>query len=270
MRLDPQRVAVVTGAASGIGRAVSEALSQRSLRLALVDRDERGLEATAATLRKAGCELSIHAVDVSNSEQMACLPEAVLAHHHGVHLLVNSAGVALAGPLSDVSLHDIEWILGTNVWGLVYACKYFLPHLCRQEEAHIVNILSDFALIGFPTKSAYCASKFAARGFSESLRAELFRSGVGVTCVYPGAVRTNLIRNSRTWNREKKALEERFLAEHGLPAETVAAAALRGIERNLPRVLVGRQTVLIDLAQRLAPAWTASLVARFQQRVTFI
>jgi short-subunit dehydrogenase len=269
MRLFQDRVAVVTGAASGIGRGVSEALAQRGCDLALVDRDEVGLRQTKARLARAGRRVSLHVTDVSDRAQMEVLPEAILQSHGHIHLLVNNAGVSLAGPLTELSLDDFEWIVGINFWGVVYGCKLFLPYLDR-EEAHIVNIVSDFGLIGFPTKSAYCATKFAVRGFSEAVRAELHGSRVGLTCVYPGPVHTKMMQNARAWDPAKKEAEARFLAERGIPLETVVSRILRGIERNSARVLIGRETYLIDLMKRLCPTWTDDLVARLQKRFPFV
>jgi short-subunit dehydrogenase len=270
MRLGAGQVAVVTGAGGGIGRAISVALAQRGCDLALVDRDAAGLQQTQSLIQPTGRTLSLHVVDVSQRPAMARLPQAVIEAHGGVHLLVNNAGVSLAGPLEQLAPEDMEWIVGVNFWGVVSGCQLFLAHLRRQPEAHIVNILSDFALIGFPTKSAYCATKFAVRGFSEALRAELHGSGIGLTCVYPGPADTHLVRGGRAWDAAKNALEAQFLKERGIPLERIAAGVVRGIERNAARVLIGRETVAIDLMSRLFPAWTNTLMARMQKRLPFV
>jgi len=268
MRIQPGHVAVVTGAASGIGKAIALALADRGCRLALVDLDEAGLRELQGALP--GRAISLHVTDVAERQQMERLPGEVVAVHGAVHLLVNNAGVSLAGPLEAVSLDDLEWIVGVNFWGTVYGCRLFLPHLRRQNAAHIVNILSDFAILGFPTKTAYCATKFGVRGFSEALRAELHRTGVGVTCVYPGPADTNIARKGRAVDSEKQALEARFLAERGIPLEVIAARTLTGVDRNAARVLIGRETYAFDLVKRLAPEWADRMVARVSKRVPFL
>lgn len=269
MRSFRDRVAVVTGAAGGIGRGIAAALAARGCPVALVDRDAAGL-AAAAALQERGDRVSAHVADVADREAVAALPEAVLRAHGAVHLLVNNAGVSLAGPLEAVSLTDFDWAFRVNFWGVAHGCAAFLPHLRRADAAHIVNVASDFALIGCPTKTAYCATKFAVRGFTEALRAELYGTSVGVTCVYPGPVATGIVRQGRAWDAAKAALEDRFLAERGLPVECAVAPILRGIERNRARVLIGRETRAIDWVTRLSPELAATLVGRLRKRIPFL
>lgn len=270
MRRWSDRVAVVTGAGSGIGRALCEALARRGCDLVLVDRDEDGLAGTARGLQATGCKLSLHRVDVADRAQMECLPEVVLREHGRVHLLVNNAGVSVAGPFAEMSLDDFEWIVGVNFWGVVYGCKGFLPHLIREDQAHIVNILSDFGLIGFPTKSAYAATKFAVRGFSESLRAELHGTSVGLTCVYPGPVATNLVRSGRVADPVKQEQEAEFVRRRSIPVERVVERTLRGVERGRPRVLIGQETYFMDFMARHFPGVSARLLPLARKHLPFL
>jgi len=270
MRKLQDRVAVVTGAGGGIGRAVCQSLAERGCRLALVDLDEAGLAETASRVATGGERISLHVIDVSDKDAMAQLPQAVISRHGDVNILINNAGVSLAGPFETISIEDLEWIFGINFWGVVYGCKFFLPHLRQAEEAHIVNVASEFGLFGLATKSGYCATKFALRGLSEALRAELNGSRIGLTCVYPGAVDTNLIKRGRTWDERKKEVEAGFVAARGIPLEKVAACIVRGIERNSRRVLIGRDARLIDAFMRISPSFTAAVVAQVQKRMPFL
>jgi short-subunit dehydrogenase len=264
------RVAVVTGAASGIGQALALCLAGHKCDLALVDVNEEGLRKTKQKIHPHERKVSIHIVDVSRKEKMVHLPDEVLSQHGKVNILINNAGVSLAGRFEDVRLEDFEWIFGVNFWGMIYGCKFFLPHLRKTDEAHIVNVASDFGLFGLPTKTGYCSTKFAMRGFSEALRAELYGSNVGLTCVYPCAVNTAIVKTGRAVDEEKKNLEAQFLESHSLPAEKVAEKIVRGIKRNSARVLIGFDTRMIDLTTRLAPSLTNALIARTQKRIPFL
>src|SRR2546422_10777174 len=168
MRICKNTVAVVTGAASGIGKAVASELSKRGWHLALVDLNESALQETVVELSNTNQHVTAHSADVSSEYQMRNLMTGALREHGQVHLLVNNAGVSVACPFDQLDLQDFRWLMGVNFWGTVFGCKFFLPHLAAADSAAIVNILSDFALVGFPTKTSYSASKFAIRGFSEA------------------------------------------------------------------------------------------------------
>jgi short-subunit dehydrogenase len=270
MRNLKERIAVVTGAAGGIGRFVSRRLAKKGCILALVDLNAEGINQTAEQIASFGGRASLHPADVSDKSGVSKLVETIVSRYGAVHILVNNAGVSLAGPFEAVSLEDFEWIFGVNFWGAVYCCKFFLPHMRRVEEAHIVNVSSDFGLIGLGTKTGYCSTKFALRGFSEALRAELHGTQIGLTCVYPGPVDTNLVRSGRSWDKEKQKLEARFVELRSIPIEKVADRIVRGIERNSSRVLIGADSRLIDVMTRLSPTLTAAIVARFQKRAPFL
>jgi short-subunit dehydrogenase len=193
---------------------------------------------------------------------MAAFAEAVVAQHGGVDLLVNNAGVSVTGTLEQQSLEDLRWIVGVNFWGVVHGCKVFLPHLRARPEAHVVNVSSVFGLIGLPTQSSYCATKFAVRGFSEALWAELADARVGVTVVHPGGVRTQIVRRSRSYDpAAKAAMVERF-ERMAMPPERAAERIVRGVERGRMRVRIGRETYLVDWLKRLFPVSIHRLVVR--------
>jgi short-subunit dehydrogenase len=264
------KLAVVTGASSGIGRALAHELAQRGADLALVDVAEAGLAETAARAATTGRKVSTHVADVSDATRMAALPAEVLAAHGRVDLLFNNAGVSVTGTLDEQSIDDLRWIVGVNFWGVVHGCKFFLPVLRRAAaasgEAHIVNVSSLFGLIGLPTQSSYCATKFAVRGFSEALWAELRGAGIGVTSVHPGGVNTNIVRASRSADATaKQRMADRFERLTTSP-EKVARKILRAVERNKLRVLVCPETHAADVVKRLAPAVVHRLVERGYRR----
>ena len=254
--------AAITGAASGIGRALALELAARGCDLALADRDEGGLQAVAAEIAKAGSQkVSLHRVDVSEPGQIADFAVAAVAAHPGLNILINNAGVALLGQFSEIDQAQMDWLMNINFWGVVHGTRAFLPHLAQQREAHIVNISSIFGIIAPPGQTAYAAAKFAVRGFSESLRHELqmTESSVQLSVVHPGGIATNIARNSRTGagvtdNMRRAESIERF---DNAARTTPTAAALRiikGIEKNQPRILIGADAVVPDLLQRLRPA----------------
>ena len=262
--------AAVTGAASGIGRALALELAARGCDLALADRDEAGLQATAAEIGRAGArKVTVHRVDVGEPQQIADFAEAAIAAHAGLNIVVNNAGVALLGQFSEIDQAQMDWLMDINFWGVVHSTRAFLPHLARQREAHIVNLSSIFGIIAPPGQTAYAAAKFAVRGFSESLRHELqmAASPVRLSVVHPGGVATNIVRNSRagtgvTDNARRAQTIERFDA---VAKTTPAAAALRiivGIEKNHPRILIGNDARFMDLLQRFRPGTYWAVLAR--------
>jgi short-subunit dehydrogenase len=262
--------AAVTGAASGIGRALALELAARGCDLALADRDEAGLHATAAEIGRAGSQkVTAHRVDVGEPQQIANFAEAATLAHPGLNIVVNNAGVALLGQFNEIDQAQMDWLMDINFWGVVHSTRAFLPHLARQREAHIVNLSSIFGIIAPPGQTAYAAAKFAVRGFSESLRHELqmAASPVRLSVVHPGGVATNIVRNSRagtgvTDNARRAQTIERFDA---VARTTPAAAALRiiaGIEKNRPRILIGNDARFMDLLQRFRPGTYWAVLAR--------
>jgi short-subunit dehydrogenase len=262
--------AAVTGAASGIGRALALELARRGCDLALADRDEAGLQTLTAEIgNDPGCKVSVHRLDVGEPGQIQEFAVAAIAAHPSLNILVNNAGVALLGSFNEVDQAQMEWLININFWGVVHGTRAFLPHLGAQRAAHIVNLSSIFGIIAPPGQTAYCAAKFAVRGFSESLRHELAmaNSPVKLSVVHPGGVSTNIVRNMRTGNgvsdnaRRAESID-RFDA---MARTTPAAAALRiieGIEKNQPRILIGGDARFMDLLQRFRPATYWAVLAK--------
>lgn len=193
------RVAAITGAGSGIGRALAEQLAGHGAHLALSDIDDTGLAETVRRCEGRGVKVTSAHLDVADRAAVDAWAEAVAAEHGKVNLIFNNAGVALGATVEDMSIEDMTWLMNINFWGVVYGTKAFLPHLKAAGEGHIVNISSVFGLISIPTQSAYNAAKFAVRGFTDSLRIELDAMNCGVSCttVHPGGIKTNIARNAR-------------------------------------------------------------------------
>jgi short-subunit dehydrogenase len=262
--------AAVTGAASGIGRALALELAARGCDLALADRDEGGLQAVAAEIAKAGTtKVTTHRVDVSEPQQIQEFAAAAIAAHPSLNIVVNNAGVALMGSFNEIDQAQMDWLMNINFWGVVHGTRAFLPHLAKQREAHIVNLSSIFGIVGPPGQTAYAAAKFAVRGFSESLRHELqmANSPIKLSVVHPGGIATNIARNSRTGagvtdNARRAESIERFDNAARTTPAVAAQTIADGIERNRPRILIGFDAKFIDLLQRLRPATYWKALAR--------
>jgi NAD(P)-dependent dehydrogenase (short-subunit alcohol dehydrogenase family) len=268
----PNGVAVVTGAGSGIGRALARQLAVASSALALADIDEAGLQQTAASLSERGVQLTTHVVDVSDESAMQSFAQDVLARHGRVTLLINNAGVALHGRFEEISLDDLRWLMGINFWGVVHGVKYFLPLLKKEPRAHIVNISSVFGIVAPAGQSAYSASKFAVRGFTEALRHELEGTSVFVSCVHPGGIRTPIARRARLGANTPPGARDEAVARFDRLTPTMpdaaAARILQGVERREPRILIGRDARQIDVLQRLRPGTYWKTLARRVQEPT--
>jgi NAD(P)-dependent dehydrogenase (short-subunit alcohol dehydrogenase family) len=255
------RTAVVTGAAGGIGRGIALALARRGCHVALADIDEAALARTTAEI--AGQEsarslrVSHYRLDVANRAAVAALPAQVMAAHGAVDILVNNAGVALGGTFLEIAETDFDWLLGINFWGVVQMTRAFLPLLSNSEEARIVNVSSLFGLIAPPGQTAYAASKFAVRGFSESLRHELADTRIGVTVVHPGGIATSIAKNARmpaSLSDDEAAKRRTFFDSFlTMPPETAGEIIVRGVERRKARILVGSDAKYAELVERLMP-----------------
>ena len=258
------KVAAITGAGSGIGRSLAYALARRGCDLALSDINAEGMAETAAQAKKFGIKVSEAIVDVSNRLAMHDWAEKVVAEHGKVNLIFNNAGVAHCGTVADTEYADYEWLMGINFWGVVYGTKEFLPHLEASGDGHVINISSVFGLFAQPTQSVYNSSKFAVRGFTESLRQELDLSEgcVSATCVHPGGIKTNIALSARFNDSGEKMLGKNTeLTRQAFndnmlrtSPEQTAEAILRAVERNRRRVIIGLDARLADIIQRLLPA----------------
>lgn len=262
------RTFAITGAGSGIGRALSKRLASQGARLAISDVDEEGLEETLEQIGSTSNVL-VTRVDVADRDAVFGWRDEVLDRFGEVHGIVNNAGVSLRSLVEEMEIDDFKWLMDINFWGVVHGTQAFLPSLKKVDRGHVVNISSVFGMIGVPTQSAYNASKFAVRGFTESLREEMLveKSNVVVSCVHPGGIKTNIVRNGRI--REMANFEDRGdLVENfdrelaRTTAEDAAGTIVKGMQAGKARILIGADARLIDVVQRALPVTYQTLVAR--------
>ncbi|MCY1015708.1 SDR family NAD(P)-dependent oxidoreductase [Pyxidicoccus sp. MSG2] len=271
MKTVKNRVAAITGAGSGIGRATAVLLARNGCDVALSDVNEQGLRETADQCRTHGVRVDAARVDVAKREAVHAWADAVVQTLGAVHVVINNAGVALGATIEDTRYEDFEWLMNINFWGVVYGTKAFLPHLRAAGEGHIVNVSSVFGLIGVPTQGAYNAAKFAVKGFTEALRQELEVESVpiGVTCVHPGGIKTNIARSARVthrkgWTDERSTSD--FEKSFSTTPEKAASDILSAILKNRRRQLIGGDAVFIDLMQRMLPTLYQRLVVAGARR----
>jgi short-subunit dehydrogenase len=269
LQIDPGTIAVITGAAGGIGAGVARALERRGVTLCLVDIDTQRLEAATSGVERA----TGYICDVSDLEAVTHLSARLAATFGRIDLLVNNAGISVAGALTGLPRAQFERAIDVNFWGTVNCTTAFLPLLRAARDsrrsAAICNVLSDFALFSLPTKAPYAASKHASRAYTECLSAELFGEGIQVTAVYPGATATGLVMRGYATDPVKQDREAHWLAG-GMNPAFVGERIVRAIERGRIRALIGRDARAIDFATRLFPAFVQYLVARFWRRIPML
>jgi short-subunit dehydrogenase len=259
-----RKTVAITGAGSGIGRSLAKRLSQLECGLALADIDEAGLRETAGMLA-AGTRCTTHRVDVADRDAIYQFAADTVAAHGAVDAIVNNAGVALAGTVEEISDENLEWIVGINFWGVVHGTRAFLPHLKQRPRAHVVNLSSIFGIVSAPRMSAYNATKFAVRGFTESLRQDLKGTSVVATCVHPGGIATHIARNARVdGSRSERRAHFATQFEKNLVTspDDAAERIVRGMARGEARVLIGNDAILGDLLARALPSAYDWLVGR--------
>jgi butyryl-CoA dehydrogenase len=253
------RVAAITGAGSGIGRALAQELARRGAHLALSDIDETGLAETVTLCEGSGVKVTSHRLDVADRDAVYAWADKVVEEHGKVNFIFNNAGVALAATIEAMSYEDFEWLMNINFWGVVYGTKAFLPHLKAAGEGHVVNLSSVFGLVSIPSQSAYNAAKFAVRGFTDSLRMELEIEGapVSATTVHPGGIKTNIGRNARIdasvtdLTADPEEARNQFERLAITRPDKAARQILAAVERDRRRALIGPDAVVIDLISRL-------------------
>lgn len=258
------KVVVITGAGSGIGRALALAFKKLGAKLAINDNNDNALLETVDVLGGPG-NAFYKAFDVADQPAFYEFADNVIAHYGRVDLVINNAGVAIFKlTASEVSIADYEWIMGVNLWGMMYGSLAFLPHLRKQKESGIVNVSSIFGVLGFPNQAPYCTTKFAIRGFTESLALEerMLKTGVTVTSVHPGGIKTNIVRNARYAGNDENAIKQAETLFITTP-EKAAEAIIAGIKRKKMRVIVGPDAKLLYFLTRLSPKFVRWYLIRF-------
>jgi NAD(P)-dependent dehydrogenase (short-subunit alcohol dehydrogenase family) len=262
------KVAAITGAGSGMGRSLAVLLAKRGCHVALSDVNEAGLAETVRLVADSGVKVTSQRLDVANKDDVFAWADQVVADHGKVNLIFNNAGVALGSSVDGGSYEDFEWLMNINFWGVVHGTKAFLPYLKQAGEGHVINTSSLFGLIAVPSQSAYNASKFAVRGFTEALRQELELENVNVsaTSVHPGGIKTNIARAARM----DKSVENlgmsvnstaKFEKLFRTTADDAAAQMIRAVEKNQRRLLIGNDAKVLDLMARVLPSSYQKLVA---------
>ncbi|NMN97581.1 SDR family NAD(P)-dependent oxidoreductase [Antrihabitans stalactiti] len=255
MRTFSNKVVAITGAGSGIGRALALQLAAEGSRLALSDVNIDGVSETAAQCQSVGSLARAYKLDVADREAFKDHCSAVIEDFGSVNMLVNNAGVALGADVLDMNWEDFDWLMGINFWGVANGTKLFLPKLIESGDGHVVNVSSVFGLMAIPSQSAYNAAKFAVRGFTEALRQEMRigRHPVGVTCVHPGGIKTNIARNARGVEAigDLGKMVEHFDRIALTTPERAASAILKGVRHNKPRVLIGPDARGFDVITRV-------------------
>ncbi len=247
------KTAVVTGAAGGLGRALALELHAHGCHLALIDRDRAGLEALQSAIDRQEQRVTIHCIDVSDEAAVARARMEVLAVHTDVDLLINNAGISVSRRFADLDEPDFQRVMAVNFWGAVYCSRHFLPDLKTRPHSRLVNISSDFALLGFPGKTAYGASKGALNSFTCSLQTELAGAAPRVCLVIPPPMPTGLVRDGGHSNPAARAVEMDFLTKNGMPPARAAARIIWGIRRGQGRIVVGSMMFWVDACSRFFP-----------------
>lgn len=243
------KVVVITGAGSGIGKALAEDFASRGAWLALSDINQENLEAIHQKLASQTKVFS-QVFDVGEEAAMQAFAQAVYQHYQKVEVVINNAGVAQTGAeFSEMTSEDFHWLININFWGVIYGSRSFLPYLREQKESSLVNISSIFGMIAVPSQTSYNASKFAVRGFTEALSLEekSNKTGVTVTAVHPGGIQTNILRNARGVDLSRVAEQEKLFKT---PPHKAAKAIIKGIQKKKNRILVGKDAYLIHYAQK--------------------
>jgi len=272
MKTFKNKVAVITGAGSGMGRYLAILLAKDGADVCICDVNEKTLSETLAMLRKFNVSVSSHILDVSDKKAIEALPKKVIDQHGKVDLVFNNAGVTAGSHFQDMKEENWDWVMGINFNGVINSTRAFIPHLVNNAEAAIVNTSSIFGIVAVPGQTAYHATKFAVRGFTESLALEMKQTNpnLQIHCVHPGHIGTNIAATARMSDEDFKDNETRssifsrnapktqqemgeLFKEGGMHPSKAAKIILNGVKKNKTKIFIGLDAKLLDLSQRLFP-----------------
>jgi NAD(P)-dependent dehydrogenase (short-subunit alcohol dehydrogenase family) len=264
MTIVAEKVVAVTGAASGIGRALARHLAAKGSSLAISDVNEAGLRETEAMLQGSTHRVTTHVVDVRSRAAVERYAADVVAQHGGVDIVINNAGLTVRAGIEEISYEDFELVINVNMWGVIYGTKAFLPHLRTRGAGHIVNISSINAMVPFLKNGPYNISKYAVLALSETLMQELAGEPIRVTCVHPGGIRTNIVRNAKG-NTENDVVAFDRVAR--TTPEKAAETIVSGVEKDKEQIFVGIDAKALATAKRLFPHWVVHRTGQVMRRL---
>tara|TARA_B100001094_G_scaffold273260_1_gene279563 strand:- start:726 stop:1595 length:870 start_codon:yes stop_codon:yes gene_type:complete len=272
MAVIKDRTVIITGAASGIGRALAHHFARHGARLALWDQNLAELKQTACDIQAyQDQKISLHNVDISSRTQVCEEAKSVLSIHGGVDILVNNAGISLSDYFDGSNLDEFKKVMDVNFWGAVYLCHAFLPSLKKSNHARIINVSSVYGLFGMESQTAYCSSKFAIRGFTEALKMELSEDSIHIATVYPGGVKTNIVKNATVRcaidNKSHAELQKDFEEKITMTADEAARQLIDGILKNKNRIVIGKQARFADILVRSLPNTYYSILKKMLLRM---
>ncbi len=264
------KVAVITGSANGLGKALAIELYKQGSHLALLDIDFAGLQQLKTDLQNENQKITIHQTDISKEEEIIAARKQIIVEHGQVDMLINNAAISISLSFELVELTDYKRLMDVNFWGAVYCSKHFLNDLKQRESSRLVNIISDFALMGFPGKTTYASSKSAVMGFTNCLRTELAGTAVKVCLVIPPPLDTGIVINGKHIDETKKRNEANFLKKNGMPLDKAAKKIISKIKKGKYRIVIGTMMFWIDIASRFFPTAVLNFIIRNKKRFDFV
>jgi short-subunit dehydrogenase len=264
------KVAVITGSANGLGKALSIELYKQGCQLALLDIDFTGLQKLKANLQNENQKITIHQTDISKEEEVIAARQQIIDEHGHVDILINNAAVSISQPFEQIELADYKRLIDVNFWGTVYCSKHFLDDLKKQQDSRLVNIISDFALLGFPGKTTYASSKSAVMGFTNCLKTELAGTSVKTCLVIPPPLDTNIVSSGKHIDEVKRQNEINFLKKNGMPIDKATKKIISKVKKGKYRIVIGTMMFWIDIASRIFPTAVHNRIGKDKKRFDFI